>query len=142
MKTKLICTHSTKSRQSMVSTRGPVVLRRFLAVSLATAVCLTVVGCGGDETAAQLRVEDFEFKLLPGGARIVSGTVHNDGDQPIRAAQVQISLFDRDNRRVDAMFAVVRDLPAKGSFSFREPVQSELDDISGARVRSVLLLDN
>lgn len=115
---------------------------RFLAAALAAVVCLTVGGCGGEDTTAKLRVEDFEFKLLPGGARIVSGIVYNDGDQPIRAAQVQISLFDGENRRVDAMFAVVRNLPAKGSVSFREAVQSELDDVSGARVRSVLLLDN
>ncbi len=112
---------------------------RYLAALAVIVACLVTGACGGDDTA-QLRVEDLEYKLLPGGARIVTGTVYNDGDKLITAAQVQISLFDGENRRVDAMYAVVRDLPANGSVSFREAVQSKLD-ISGARVRSVLLLD-
>ena len=97
-------------------------------------------GCSGEDAAVQLRVEDLEYQLLPGGGRVVSGTVHNDGKMQVNAAQIQISLFDDKNRRVDGMYAVVRDVPAGGSVTFREPVQSELD-INGARVRSILPLD-
>ncbi|MBT8401870.1 MAG: FxLYD domain-containing protein [Rhodothermia bacterium] len=97
-------------------------------------------GCGTNDSKTALRVEDLDFKLLPGGARFVSGTVHNDGTLPVNAAQVQISLFDDKNRRVDAMHAVIRDVPAGSSVVFREAVQSELA-INGARVKSIILID-
>ena len=111
----------------------------FAGVLIALSIAL-VSGCGTSDPKTALRVEDLDFKLLPGGARFVSGTVHNDGNLPVNAAQVQISLFDDKNRRVDAMHAVIRDVPAGGSVKFREAVQSELP-INGARVKSIILID-
>lgn len=112
-----------------------------LAISIVLALLLaTQAGCSGDEAAVQLRVENLEYQLLPDGTRMVSGAVHNDGKARVDAAQIQISLFDENNRRIDGMYAVVRDIPAGGSVEFREPVQSELD-VNGARVRSILPLD-
>lgn len=110
------------------------------ARALAVLLIALAVGCASSDSRTSLRVEDLDFKLLPGGARFVSGTVHNDGDLPVNAAQVQISLFDDKNRRVDAMHAVIRDVPAGGSVKFREAVQSELP-INGARVKSIILID-
>ena len=111
----------------------------MLAVFIAIG-CGAAVGCIGRNDQPSLRVADLDYKLLPGGARIVSGTVHNDGADLVRAAQVQISLFDDKNRRVDGMHTVIRDVPPGGSVSFREPVQSE-HPVSGARVKSIILID-
>jgi hypothetical protein len=97
------------------------------------------VACGLGDGSPQLRVEDIELTLHPSGARILTGTVVNESDHLVRGAQVQITLFDGKNRRVDGMFAVVRDIPAGGSVEFREPVQSDYD-VQGARVRSVLVI--
>lgn len=115
-------------------------VRGSCARMLTVLLIALALGCATDDSKTALRVEDLDFKLLPGGARFVSGTVHNDGDLTVNVAQVQISLFDDKNRRVDAMHAVIRDVPAGGSVTFREAVQSELA-INGARVKSIILID-
>ncbi len=115
---------------------------RCLMVVQATACLALMLGltsCGNRATSRELRVQDLELTLHPSGARIVTGTVHNDSGQAVRGAQVQITLFDHKNRGVDGMFAVVRDIPAGGSVDFREPLQSDYD-VRGARVRSVLII--
>lgn len=98
-----------------------------------------LVSCGARRGAADLRVEGLELTLHQSGARILTGTVFNDADRTVRGVQVQITLFDDKNRRVDEMFAVVRDVPARGSVDFRKAVQSDFD-VQGARVRSILII--
>jgi hypothetical protein len=98
------------------------------------------MSCGTRDRSPDLRVENLELTLHESGARIVTGTVFNDSDDVVRGAQVQITLFDEKNRRVDGMFAVVRDLPAGGSVDLREAVQSDYD-VRGARVRAVLIIN-
>lgn len=99
--------------------------------------------CGGSETAdsdaSRVEVEDVQYNLLPGGARIVTGQLFNPTEQPIKAVQVQVSLYDADNRRIAGMSILVRDIPPGERKAFREPVDSDLD-VQGARVRSVLVL--
>ena len=102
-------------------------------------VLLAFAGCGTGASGPELRVENLELRLHQSGARIVTGTVYNDSHDAVRGAQVQITLFDDKNRRVDGMFAVVRDIPGGGSVEFREAVQSDYN-VSGARVRSVLII--
>ncbi|MDX1739952.1 MAG: FxLYD domain-containing protein, partial [Rhodothermales bacterium] len=101
---------------------------------------LIIDSCCAPKRAPQLHVEKIDLKQQESGARILTGTVLNDSKQAVRGAQVQITLFDAKNRRVDGMFAVVRDIPAHGSVDFREPVQSDYD-VRGARVRSVLIIN-
>jgi hypothetical protein len=115
--------------------------RCLMVVQVAACLALLIIcaSCGNRATSHELRVEDLELTLHPSGARIVTGTVHNDSHQAVRGAQVQVTLFDDKNRGVDGMFAVVRDIPAGGSADFREPVQSDYD-VRGARVRSVLII--
>ena len=103
-------------------------------------VALTVAACGTRDKGPALRVETIELKLHPSGARILTGTVFNDSDIAVGGAQIQITLFDDKNRRVDGMYAVVREIPAHGSADFREPVQSDYD-VQAARVRSVVVLN-
>ena len=120
----------TRTSDSPGASRGA--FAWVLLLGLALAACQSA---GGN---SPLRVEGLELKLHPSGARFVSGTVINDSDRHITSAQVQISLFDDKNRRVDGMYAVVRDVAARDTVVFREPVQSDYD-VRGARVRSVLL---
>lgn len=104
-----------------------------------------LAGCGGggevDEAPAVegVRVEDFEYSLLPGGARILSGKLYNPSDEPIRNAQIQVSLFDPNNRRVSTMQILVQDIGPGEHKPFRESLDTEMD-IRGARVRSILVL--
>ena len=115
-------------------------VRPIALVILLSIVALTVAACGTRDRGPALRVETIELKLHPSGARILTGTVFNDSDTAVGGAQIQITLFDGKNRRVDGMYAVVREIPAHGSADFREPVQSDYD-VQAARVRSVVVLN-
>ena len=120
-------------------------MSKSLLYKLGLVLALTVpfttgTGCGTAGGDPQLRVEDLELKRHPSGARILTGRLTNDSGRSVSGAQIQITLFDGKNRRVDGMFAVVRDIPSNGSVDFREPVQSDFD-VRGARVRSVLVLN-
>ena len=97
--------------------------------------------CQSGEAAhkASVEIEDVKYTLLPGGARIVTGTIYNPTGSPVRNAQIQISLFDGQNRRVDDMSVTVQDVPPGKRKPFRQPVESDMD-IRGAKVRSVLVL--
>ena len=105
---------------------------------------LLALACG-EETevespeGARVVVEEFKYSSLPGGARIVTGRLHNPTSVTIPGAQIQISLFDADNRRVSTMSVEVRDLKPGEHRAFREAVDSD-QDVRGARVRSVLLM--
>jgi len=113
-------------------------LKHILAFTL---LALMLIGCGGDaapEAATALDVK-LEYQRLPGGGRILTGTVENQSEKPIRNAQVQVSLFDANNRRVGSMSFSVKNLEPSTPVPFREPVDSDLD-VRGARVRNVLVL--
>jgi hypothetical protein len=84
-------------------------------------------------------VEDLTYQLLPSGARIVSGMVNNPTDSDVGSIQVQVSLFDKDNVRVDGLSILVRDIGANSKVSFREPVDSDFD-VTAARVKGMIRL--
>ncbi|GAB5521021.1 MAG: hypothetical protein RhofKO_32720 [Rhodothermales bacterium] len=119
--------------------REPTALKYILAFSL---LALVLMGCGGGtdapETPTALDVK-LEYQLLPGGGRVLTGTVENQSEKPIRNAQVQVSLFDKNNRQVGSMSFSMKDLEPSTPVPFREPVDSD-KDVRGARVRNVLVL--
>ncbi len=106
---------------------------------------LWMAACGSADDASEraaldsLRVEDFHYAKLPGGARIITGRLHNPSGAPIKNAQIQISLFDRDNRFIETMHVLVKDVPPVASKPFRQAVDGDAA-IQRARVRSVLVL--
>ncbi|MFQ5568668.1 MAG: FxLYD domain-containing protein [Rhodothermales bacterium] len=85
-----------------------------------------------------MSVEDFTYSLLPGGARVVMGKLYNPTSQWIRNAQIQIGLYDGDNRLVTTMSVVVRNIEPGQFMPFRKTVDEDVD-IQGAKVRSVLV---
>jgi hypothetical protein len=87
----------------------------------------------------EVQVEDVQYSLLPGGARIVTGTLFNPTDDPINNAQIQISLYDANNVRVSTMSVTIQDVSPGARKSFREPINTDLD-VRGASVKSVLVL--
>ena len=105
---------------------------------------LFVAACGGGDAGgpapeSRVDVEDFQFAQLPGGTRIVMGKLHNLGAEAIRNAQIQISLYDADNRLVTTMSIIVRNVEPGEHKPFREPIDAD-ENVRGARVRSVLLM--
>lgn len=115
-------------------------------VVLFWAVLLLFVRCSSREEDShesgknsQIRVEALEYSLLPTGERIITGALKNETRVPISGAQIQVSLFDRTNRRIGSMSFVVRDIGPGERKAFREPV-NEAEDVRGARVRSVIVL--
>jgi len=84
-------------------------------------------------------VEDFRYVMLPGGARIISGKLHNRTTEPIRNAQIQVALYDQDNRFVTTMSVEVRDVGPDEHKPFRQVVDAD-DTVQAARVRGVLVL--
>ena len=96
---------------------------------------------GTEAEQTNVQVEEFKYSLLPGGVRVLTGTLYNPTSIPIRNAQIQVSLFDDNNRRISSMTISVRDVPPGARKSFREPVDSdEVDNVKGAKVRSVLVM--
>ena len=98
--------------------------------------------CAGpaDEGAdAAVQIENVQYTLLPGGARIVTGTLFNPTEDPINNAQIQISLYDVNNVRVSTMSVTIQDVSPGARKSFREPINTDLD-VRGASVKSVLVL--
>lgn len=112
---------------------------RFFFIPALVLPLLLLAACADEAPETQLQVEDFQYQMLPGGARIISGKVLNNGAATISNAQLQVSLFDADNRRISSMIILVQDLEPGASKSFREPIDSDLD-IRGARVRSILVM--
>lgn len=110
----------------------------LLVLALGVGAC----GSSADESAsgdASVQVEDVRYSLLPGGARIVTGTLYNPTTAPIRNAQIQISLYDENNVRISTMSVTLQDIEAGARKPFREPVDSDLD-VRGASVNSVVVL--
>lgn len=85
-----------------------------------------------------MAVEDFEYQELPGGARIVTGSLFNPTDEPIANAQIQVSLYDETNTRIGQMIIPVQRIPANGHKEFREAVRSD-QDVRSVKPRSVLV---
>ncbi len=112
---------------------------------LIIALLLLAAACGGDaeeageDPEATVNVEDFRYVLLPGGARIVKGKLHNRTAEPIRNAQIQIALYDQDNWLVTTMSVLVHDIGPGEHKPFRQVVDAD-DIVRGARVRGVFLL--
>ena len=104
---------------------------------------LALAGCQSateqPATDVKVQVEDVKYSLMPGGARIVTGTLYNPSQDPVKGAQIQISLFDGNNIRVSSMSITVTDVPPGERKAFRQPVDVDLD-IQGAKVKSVLVL--
>ena len=103
---------------------------------------LALVGCqtgAPDAERLPLEVEDLKYSLLPGGARIVTGNLYNPSPDNVRNAQIQISLYDSDNRKISSMNVVIKDIPPGERKYFREAVDVDLD-VRGARVKSVIVL--
>lgn len=115
---------------------------RFRSIAALCIVTLLLVGSGcqnGGSGSTELSVEDFRYVQLPSGERQVIGTVHNPTEKRIATAQVQVSLFNKDNERIDQMQITVEDIPASGSQKFKETVNAP-GAVQGARVRSIIVM--
>ena len=99
---------------------------------------VTLVGCQ-NQSKADLRVEDMQYSLLPGGARIITGQLHNISDIDVSSAQIMISLFDEHNQKIGQLGILVKNIDAGKRVAFREPIDSD-DDIRAARVKNILVL--
>ncbi|GMQ81154.1 MAG: hypothetical protein BMS9Abin05_0585 [Rhodothermia bacterium] len=123
----------------MIYSTGIEISRRLLVLGFVGGILLTLPGCTEKvQIRSQINVQDLRYRLLPGGARIITGTVVNDGDDPVSVVQIDVSLFDEDNRRISSMFVVVQNIEARGQKNFRESVDVDLL-IHGARVRSIIV---
>ena len=101
---------------------------------------LVLARCSGETAFVKdgIRVTEVSLEERPGGARILRGFVENGTEEELSIVQIQFSLYDGDNRRVDSMGIVVRSIPPGGRSAFREAVQSD-HDIRGVKPRSVLI---
>ncbi len=121
---------------------------------LALAGALAFGACGGpsssgdaasaEVSAAQdeerpVQIEGFRLVETANGDRQVMGTLQNRTAEAIENAQVQISLYDANNVRIDSMSVTVRDIPAEGEAEFKQSLDTD-KPVAGARVRSVLVM--
>lgn len=119
--------------------RGEKIFGKLLPLWLIGVLLLTHPGCTDDrQTRSQITVQDLRYRLLPGGARILTGTVVNGSEDAVSVIQIDVSLFDDDNRRISSMFVTVQNIEARGQKKFREAVDVDLN-INGARVRGIIV---
>lgn len=108
----------------------------FVVLVLASAL---LTSCGGTDLDRQFQVDDLRLTLLPSGAKIISGSVHNASHTDVPGVLVQISLFDEDNNLLTSMTIGVEDVAAGGDTHFREPIDSDLA-VDRARVKQIVIL--
>ena len=110
--------------------------------SFIVCLCLISLGCGSPsgttDSKERVRVSNVTYQELSGGARILKGELENLSTERISVAQIDVSLYDASNRRVESMKVLVRDIEVGAKVSFREPVRSSFD-IRGAKARAVFL---
>jgi hypothetical protein len=88
------------------------------------------------EAQSSLTVEGLEYQRLPGGSKVLSGTLVNPTGRHVQNAQVQISLYDELNQGLGSLLIAVNDIAPESEKTFRHTV--DRDDVAGARVRSIL----
>lgn len=122
------------SRHAQNQRVSPLAFRSILLPLL----LLTLVGCQ-EKPKPDLRVENLKYSLVPGGARFISGSLHNLSDVDVSSAQVMVSLFDEHNQKIGQMGILVKNINGGEAVPFKEPIDSDAD-IRAARVRRVLVL--
>jgi len=96
-------------------------------------------GCGREENRqSPVEVQNLRYQEWSDGTRIVTGVIRNRTDQPIASLQLEVGLYDRDNRLVGTMYILVQDIPQRGRKRFRHVVDAQ-KDVQGVRIRSVLM---
>ena len=119
-------------------------MKRLFAVPFLFVLASGLAACNGSDSsspsaAAQLKVEDPALTRLEDGTRLFTAKIYNPTDQSLNRAQVQVTLLDANNRRVGTMAVEVSNIAAQDTTAFRQPVDSR-EDVSGARVKSVMVL--
>ena len=116
-------------------------VRRFFIVPLVLALMsVAAVGCGDSSTLArQLEVEDFRYLKTADGTRVLRGVLFNPTDEVISNVQIEVSLLDADNQRIDKAFISVSDVGPDGRTPFRHVVNAAAA-VQGARIRQVRVL--
>lgn len=119
-------------------------MRLTSLAALVLAASLSACGAERQEHAGsvadtlQVTIEEFEYREMPDGDRILSGTLYNPTRDDVAHAQIQVTLYDDGNQRVDSMIIPIRNLPAGDRKSFEQFVDSR-HDVRGARPRSVIV---
>lgn len=117
-------------------------IRRIALLSIAAIWIVSsplLSGCGGGDVNGQFQVDDLRLTLLPSGAKIISGSVHNASHTDVPGVLVQISLFDDDNNLLTSVTIGVEDVTAGSDARFRQPIDSDLD-VDRARVKKIVVL--
>ena len=123
--------HSVRSRTYRLL--APV----FAAACVAAMLAMT--GCRGSVDESKLDVENLHLALLPSGAKIISGSVHNGSRADVSGVLVQISLFDQENNLLSTVTVGVDAIAAGKNRRFRQPIDATLD-VERARVKKIVVL--
>ena len=88
--------------------------------------------------AVATNMDAADVQVLDHGslAQALLATMALPGIFPV--VQIDVSLFDGNNRRISSMFVTVLDIEARSNKSFRKVVDSDLP-IHGARVKSIIV---
>ncbi len=98
-----------------------------------------LIGCQEEVSSkATVRVRNLQLIQRSGGSRYVQGEVYNGGEKPVPYVEIEISLFDAKNRKVETLRVDVRDIPPGKAKAFRKVIDSD-KDIQGARIRRILI---
>lgn len=93
--------------------------------------------CGSGGGAEEVKVATPKLVQTPGGQRAFTGTLVNDGAQPISIAQVEVALYDDSGSEIETVRIEVEDIPAQDSVDFSGTIESDRA-FSQAQVKGVL----
>lgn len=102
---------------------------------------LLLTACGPtaeQEAAKSLSVEDVEFLRNREGDRQLRGRVVNPTDQAIGALQVEIGLYDANNRQVETVQIPLDAIQAQSDTNFSFTLDTD-EEFRGARVKGIRL---
>ena len=111
--------------------------RRLLAVLVAAGLILIGGACGGEQGGTDLEVVEPRLVQTPGGERAFTGTLVNNRSSALSIAQIEVALYDDNGSPVERIRIEVRDVPARDSVEFSQPIDSDRP-FSQAQVQSVL----
>jgi hypothetical protein len=111
-------------------------MRRF---SIFLLLALFLGACGTEpQTGVRAEVEDLQLTRHPDGDQVVTGTLVNQSERAVRGAQIEVSLYDEENRPLETVRIDVQNVEPGERRPFRRVLDAPFV-VQGAGVKQILI---
>jgi hypothetical protein len=111
-------------------------MQRLIGILLVLGLGGGVLACGSDRSGTDVQVIEPRLVQTQDGERAFTGTLVNNGSQPLSIAEVEVALYDENGSPVETVRIEVKDIPAQDSVDFSGSIDSDLS-FRQAQVQSV-----